>query len=343
LEYAGQTSDGSRHYESCTAETRYESERGAAELVQEWRKLNGVIAHPTLAEAAVGFMSARSRLLSPATIREYQRMLKALPASIGEKRVKEITAEDLQRVVNSLAETQAPKTVKNEYAFYLSVIRSIYSDSAFRVILPTKRRIEYADAEDADVIRLIESARGTPLELAIAIASFTGMRRSEIAALKRDDIDPDNGVVRVRRAMVLSDKDGWVVKSPKTFESARDIDISPAQAKYILSRDSGKEYLVGVLPDTISKQFIYHKQKLGITIRFHDLRSYNISTMHALGIPDKYIIKRSGHATPNIMNRVYNRVTQRRVKTVSEVVQQHFDGLLSKAMQHEMQHARQKP
>ena len=40
-------------------------------------------------------------------------------------------------------------------------------------------------------------------------------------------------------------------------------------------------------------------------IRLHDLRHYSASILHAIGIPDQYIMSRGGWKTDNVMKRVY--------------------------------------
>ena len=46
----------------------------------------------------------------------------------------------------------------------------------------------------------------------------------------------------------------------------------------------------------------------GPKFRFHDLRHYCASIMHAIGIPDQYIMSRGGWSSDNVMKAVYRNV-----------------------------------
>ncbi|GHU77588.1 hypothetical protein AGMMS49992_25970 [Clostridia bacterium] len=339
--YAGLNPDGSRFYLSCTANTKAESERAAASAILKWQKTHGQYsktASYTLLEAGESFIANRQNTLAPDTIREYKRMLKSYMLSLHNRKVSDIRQEEMQAAVDLLAGSLSPKSVRNIYHFYLSIINSVVDDVNFKILLPQPKKVKYHDADDLDIQRLLYAAQGTSLEFAIAVSAFTGMRRSEIAGLRRSDIDEARGVLHVERAIVLGDDKKWHVKSTKNTESERDIDLSTFELDYILGHDSGKDTIIGVLPDTISKQFNKYKNQLGIKFRYHDLRSYNVSIMHLLGVPDKDIIKRTGHATPTIMNRVYNRTTQERVRSSSAAARDHFDSVIQTTMHHEMHH-----
>ena len=61
--------------------------------------------------------------------------------------------------------------------------------------------------------------------------------------------------------------------------------------------------------------------------RFHDLRHYSASMMHAAGIPDQYIMQRGGWSTDSVMKRVYinamddqTRIMNDRINTMFENV-----------------------
>ncbi len=39
--------------------------------------------------------------------------------------------------------------------------------------------------------------------------------------------------------------------------------------------------------------------------RFHDLRHYSASIMHAMGVPDQYIMKRGGWSNDRVLKDIY--------------------------------------
>lgn len=62
-------------------------------------------------------------------------------------------------------------------------------------------------------------------------------------------------------------------------------------------------------PDYITHRFGRVLKKIDVPhFRFHDLRHYAASIMHAIGVPDQYILQRGGWASDNIMKTVYRNV-----------------------------------
>lgn len=101
------------------------------------------------------------------------------------------------------------------------------------------------------------------------------MRRGEICALEVSDINEFN--IRVSQFV---------------------IDIA------LRNTTNGK--IVPLVPDSITKRFIDTIKLLNIPrFRFHDLCHYGASILHAIGIPDQYIIQRGGWSTDNVMKSIY--------------------------------------
>ena len=74
-----------------------------------------------------------------------------------------------------------------------------------------------------------------------------------------------------------------------------------------------------------------------IPFRFHDLRHYSASIMHAIGIPDQYIMARGGWKTDTVLKAVYRNVINDEQKKFTDKINSHFT-----TMQHEMQHEKEK-
>ena len=55
-------------------------------------------------------------------------------------------------------------------------------------------------------------------------------------------------------------------------------------------------------------QFYRLKNRIGINCRLHDLRHYYASILHALNVPDLYATKRTGHAIPAMLKKVYQHI-----------------------------------
>ena len=128
---------------------------------------------------------------------------------------------------------------------------------------------------------------------------------SEIRGLKYGDIS--NGKIHVQRAVVRSEN-GSVEKTTKTTSGNRWI-IMPESILNLINQAPDRDpkaYICPYADITIYKNFVSICKKAGIEpCRFHDLRHFAASEAHALGVPDKYAMKRMGHKTDNMLKTVY--------------------------------------
>src|SRR5262249_17280408 len=62
---------------------------------------------------------------------------------------------------------------------------------------------------------MLETLRGQPLYPIVALALATGLRRSELLALRHKDIDLDAGVLRVEQALEETKRGGLLFKAPR--------------------------------------------------------------------------------------------------------------------------------
>lgn len=147
--------------------------------------------------------------------------------------------------------------------------------------------------------RILEAVKDTQYEIPITLACY-GMRRSEICALKPEDIDGD--IVHISKAMVQNEKKEWIVKTTKTTESTRSIIIPEELANKIRSHG----YVYKGHPGMITKHLEKVEDRLGIPrFSLHKLRHYFASQMSAIGVPEADILKMGGWRTDGVMKSVY--------------------------------------
>ena len=56
---------------------------------------------------------------------------------------------------------------------------------------------------------------------------------------------------------------------------------------------------------TITREFDALRDRLGLKCRFHDLRHYYASVLHAIGVPDQYIMEQGGWKSDFMLKAVY--------------------------------------
>jgi integrase len=176
--------------------------------------------------------------------------------------------------------------------------------------------------------RLLDSVRGTSLELPAAIAAATGMRRGEILGSRWDDLEAGFSLLRVQRTLQPT-KMGLVFERPKTPRSRRTV-VLPQYLRPRLERqqaDQARRRAVAaerweehglvidrgngtpLNPDTLSSGWARHLRKHRFPpVRFHDLRHAHATLMLTQGVHPKVVSERLGHASIAITLDTYSHV-----------------------------------
>lgn len=306
-------------YRSFTGATKAEAEMMASSFANDKKRYSR--ANLTVSEAVTKYIQEKEGVLSPTTIRTYEQIAKTHLSKIGPIMIDSITNADLQNWISSLSIKLSPKTVKNIYGLVLPAI-SFYTEKAFRVTLPQRAPQQYNIPTDADVAQLIQEAR-PDLKIAIVLGSC-GLRRGEVCALKYMDILRDFSAIYIHADMVLDKNGKWIYKDmPKTSDSVRSVELPP-QVIQMLGVGDPDSYIVPTTPAAISDAFGRLRTRLGMSCRFHDLRHYAASILHAIGVPDQYIMERGGWSTDGTLKAVYRNTLSDKSKQFSDKANDYF-------------------
>ena len=254
------------------------------------------ISNPKLVDALDAYVADRKDSLSPSTIRGYNSIVRTIRTrfeQVGNKRIMALTDRDIQSIIKGI---RTPKTQRN----YVNLIQSA-TGRKFSVKFRNKQSKEIAVPSELEVQGLINIFRRTELEIPVMLGAYAGLRRGEISALTIQDLDGD--FIHINKDMVLSDNREWIVKEPKTPSSNRTV-LLPAP---VADRIRQKGYITHLTPNNITKRFIKRQKALGVEphYTFHSLRHFFASYLHAQSIPDAYVLRAGGWATPHVMQKVY--------------------------------------
>lgn len=174
-----------------------------------------------------------------------------------------------------------------------------------------------------EIAKLLEAVKGTKIELAVMLASFYGLRRSEVIGLKWEAIDFNNKTISIRHTVTQVTVDGVnqiVTKDRTKNQSSRRTLPLVGQIETILKQlyENQKEYKyvckscynydydgylnvdeMGNLlkPNFLSDKFKQILEKNNLRkIRFHDLRHSCASLLLVNGVSMKDIQEWLGHS-----------------------------------------------
>jgi integrase len=183
---------------------------------------------------------------------------------------------------------------------------------------------------EEDLNKFLEVIRPTPYYALFYTALFTGMRRSELLALRWSDIDLLLCQISVSRAMHRL-KDGSIVfRPPKTAKGRRTVSLSPSTALVLEEHRKSHEALrilqgtpfaltdlvfaredgSPLRPNAVTSAWLRLAKRAGLhDIRLHDARHTHASLMLRQGIHPKIVQERLGHSSIAITLDTYSHVT----------------------------------
>ena len=242
------------------------------------------------------------------TYASYQGMVERVIVPYFRKRgikLVDLKATDLQDFYNKQLERVKANSVIHYHANihkalkYAVKIDLIPTNPADKVERPKKNEFKGSYYSADEIHALTEVAEGTKLEIPVLLASFYGLRRSEVLGLKWDAIDFEANTLEIKHIVTQASIDGKKVlvqaDRAKTKSSLRTLPLVPPIRDRLLMlkgqqdtyrRLCGKSYnrdYLGYLcvdeigniirPNYVSEQFPKLLEKNGLRpIRFHDLR-----------------------------------------------------------------------
>ena len=215
---------------------------------------------------------------------------------------------------------------------YAVKTRLISSNPVDLVDRPKKDIFRGSFYSEEEIRELFEAVKGTKLELPVILASFYGLRRSEIVGLKWDAFDFVENTITIKHTLTSCMVDGKkqliAADTTKTKSSMRTLPLVPQFKDLLLQRMEAqkewqrvcgncynkeyKDYVcvdeMGNLlePGYITSNFskLLAKNELR-HIRFHDLRHTCASTLLKNGVPMKQIQEWLGHSDFSTTANIY--------------------------------------
>lgn len=320
LVYIGKDKNGKNKYKSVTAESRKACITKAALITDKPKKEQKI----TVREAVEQNILIRKDVLSPATVRGYYKILRCNLTPIADIPVSELTAEDMQQLVNSMVRSLSVKTIQNALGLLRPSLKGFVSSDIFDITLPQKKPTDIQIPSRETAAKLEQAISGLEIELPVLLAMQCGLRMSEVLGIKKSDADFVNRTLTVRRAIVINEVGVAVEKAPKSYCGNRTIPM-PGKVAELLEKADENGYAVKLTAISISKRLDTVMKKAGIPhIRFHDLRHYYASVCLLLNMPERYAMEFMGHSTPGMLKK-YQHIMDDEKKRLGDQLSNYFN------------------
>jgi integrase len=286
---------------------------------------------PLLAEYAVTWLDGVRGLVRPRTYEAYAyRLERHVLPRFGHRRLDEIGVDDILALIGELRESGysgwsirsilTPLSRLFSHAVRRDVIAASPISKLDRSERPAVWKREQRVLNPAEIARLLDAAPPRYRTL-LATAILTGLRQSELLALRWRDVDFDDELIRVRRALDRNRND----VPPKTKHAVRDVVLIPALAlalqghraasgfqgpeDYVFASAAGTPLHWRNLGQRALKPAL---AEAGIEpMRWHDLRHTFASLLIGRGANVVFTSRQLGHGSSDITLRVYSHLFDR--------------------------------
>lgn len=278
----------------------------------------------TLSQALDDYIEARRGSASPSTIYAYERYKANCFQSMMKSDVHTTTDEQWQAAIKRESKGKTPKYISNVWGLISS---AIFEETGRRpnVKLPAKEQNQRPYLEPEQIETFVKAIKGESIEIP-ALLELSSLRRSEMLAVKWEDIDLERKIIYVRGARVYS-KDGMVHKKQnKTKSSTRTVPIIPPLMEALKNAERNGEYVV-----TLNGSWIYTRineicEANGLPkVGNHGLRHSFASLAYHLQIPEKIAMEIGGWADDGTMRKIYTHLSQKDIAKRAEDFSNFFD------------------
>jgi len=282
--------------------------------------------------------------LAPRTAEGYESIIRRhLMPKLGNIHLTQLKPEHLQRYYSDrLLRGRwdgkgglSPRSVRHHHMTLHSALQNavkwglIQRNPADAVDPPKAQKAEMQTWDESEIRHFLDATKESVYYPIFYLALFTGLRRSELLALRWQDVDFFYCQIYVSRSMHHLKTGEIVFRQPKSAKGNRTIALSPSTLKILRAHREKQEaeaIMLGKpvtdndlvfchpdgnpsLPGTISHAWDRAVRRAGLrVIRLHDARHTHASYMLKQGIHPKVVQERLGHSSIQVTLDTYSHV-----------------------------------
>ncbi|GIN38426.1 site-specific integrase [Heyndrickxia oleronia] len=330
-----------------------EAEKALNEIIYELNKGIWIAPQNTLMKdfAEDWFRSYKHRLRDT-TAEQYESKIKNwIVPLLGNFKVQELKPIHAQRFAGELLVSLNENTAFKVYSIVNLIMNhavnlELINKNPFKnlsLVREQKRKVTTWSFEELEHYLKITKKYNAFYYRVFATAAYTGLRKGELLALTKDDIDFDQKFIKVTKSISETKKGVKFgdLKTPSSFRNVAIDDFLISILKDQINKNNelklklGSEYHDHKLifchedgqifrPTGLNRPFRRYIELSGVPkIKFHDIRHTHATLLLELGINPKIVSDRLGHASVKMTLDTYSHVSLNIQSDVAEVFSKH--------------------
>jgi integrase len=344
---AGRIKQVSRNFKGA----KRQAESALAKLIADIERRQVITKHVgSLGDLLDRWLEATAPDRSAYTVHEYARMInRNIKPELGDVKLDRLTARHVDAFYRKLRDRGlSPSSVRRHHGLLHAALQQavrwdlLVNNPADRATQPRAVSSTISPPTDDQVLALVAEAERTDpaLATAIVVASITGARRGELAALRWSDVDLQRRSLRISRSLTAINGH-WSEGATKTHQS-RKLSLDDTLADYLAKRWANQAAYadqVGTslvkdpfvlsqaadgsapyMPDRLTDNFRNLAKRVGIHAHLHQLRHYSASVAIAAGSDVRTVAGRLGHAHASTTLNTYAHVIEARDQQLASLL-----------------------
>lgn len=268
--------------------------------------------------------------------------LSVFDEEIGDMDITEINTQDLQMVIKKVEKSNprtGKPTSKKTLIEYRNVISRVFAyavqnrvltfdASSYITISKTATKSIRTALNDSDINKIVNTE--DVMKLPTMLMMYAGLRRGEVCALTRKDIDLDNRVIHITKSYDFKEQK---IKTPKTDSGVRDVPIIDVLHNYLsaymsshkmdsiyIVNDNGKPYTNG----RWLREWERYTDKIDIQTTAHCLRHTFVTLLYEAGVDEFTTKEIVGHSDISTTRGIYTHLRDNKRKNSLEKLNQYL-------------------
>lgn len=269
---------------------------------------------PTLGEAVDAYIARRDKILSPSTIRGYKTIRRTRFKSTMTRCLGDIEPYEWQMICNEEAYICSPRTLKNSWGLLVSAVLDVTGAHLPKVKLPQIPDTDLPFLEPEHIDPFIKAVHGTDVEIP-ALLALSSLRRSEIMAVRWENVDIEKKLIYVRGAAVMDSNNRLVQrKENKNDTSRRTVPILMDELYDELKKGKATHsdgLVVSCMPNTVWSRITHIcKDNNFPLVGVHGLRRSFVSLAYHIGLDEDLTMEIGGWNDTQTMRKHYKRLAK---------------------------------